>query len=133
LREALEALPRQGSKVFRFCDRKGRLLTTTGVSQRVVALAKKAGVRLSMHSLRKGFGCRHASKVPAQVLQKLMRHANIKVTMDYYANVDEAAEEAILGPRRNGSRNIPQNTAAESGNKSDVTPSAISPNSPSAN
>src|SRR5262249_31129290 len=29
LREALEALPRQGSKVFRFCDRKGRLLTTT--------------------------------------------------------------------------------------------------------
>jgi hypothetical protein len=45
--------------------------------------------------------------VSAQVLQKIMRHASIKTTMDFYANVDEAAEEAILGPRRNGKRNSP--------------------------
>jgi hypothetical protein len=65
-------------------------------------------VRLTMHTLRKGFGCRYAGRVPAQVLQKLMRHRNIKTTMDYYANVDAAVEEAVLGPpadRRNSSRN----------------------------
>jgi hypothetical protein len=39
------------------------------------------------------------------VLQRLMRHSNIKTTMDYYANVDQAVEEAILGPQRNNSRN----------------------------
>ena len=73
----------------------------------MAALARRAGVKLSIHTLRKGFGCRYAGKVPAQVLQRLMRHANIKTTMDYYANVDEAAMEAVLGPRRNSSRNNP--------------------------
>jgi hypothetical protein len=54
-----------------------------------------------------GFGCRYAGKVPAQVLQKLMRHSNISITMDSYANVDDAVEEAVLGPQRNSSRNTP--------------------------
>jgi hypothetical protein len=60
-----------------------------------------------MHSLRKGFGCHYAAKVPAQVLQKLMRHADIKTTMAYYANVDEATEQAVLGDKRNTLRNTP--------------------------
>jgi sulfatase maturation enzyme AslB (radical SAM superfamily) len=55
-----------------------------------------------MKSLRRGFGYRSAGKVPAQVLQKAMRHANIKTTLDYDANVDEAAEEVILGPNGTG-------------------------------
>jgi integrase len=105
LRQALLALPRHGRKVFRFVDKSARPVCDITVSARVVKLAKAAGVRLTMKSLRRGFGCRYAGKVPAQVLQKLMRHADIKVTMDYYANVDEAAEEAILGPKRNTSRN----------------------------
>ena len=50
-----------------------------------------------MRTLRNGFGCRYAGKVPAQVLQKLMRHANIKTTMEYYANVDDAVMRAVLG------------------------------------
>jgi len=29
------------------------------------------------------------------VLQKLMRHSDIRTTMDYYANVDAAVEEAV--------------------------------------
>ena len=87
--------------MFRFVSRRsGRPLAAGGVSHRVVALAKRAGVRSTMHTLRKGFGCRYAGKVPAQVLQKLMRHRNIKTTMDYYANVDAAVEEAVLGGRR---------------------------------
>ncbi|HEX5272519.1 MAG TPA: tyrosine-type recombinase/integrase, partial [Gemmataceae bacterium] len=72
-----------------------------GIGERVIRLAKKAGVRLTMHSLRKGFGCRYAGKVPAQVLQRLMRHANIQTTMAFYANVDEAVMNAVLGPKPN--------------------------------
>jgi integrase len=58
-----------------------------------------------MKTLRRGFACRYAGKVPAQVLQRLMRHANISTTMAFYANVDDAAMEAVLGQRCNSSRN----------------------------
>jgi integrase len=105
LRAALLALPRHGAKVFRFVNYLGQPLTPSGVSLMITKLAKKAGVKLSMHSLRKGFGCRYAGKVPAQVLQKLMRHRNIKTTMDYYANVDDAVMAAVLGAERNTLRN----------------------------
>jgi integrase len=99
LRAALLALPRLGRRVFRFTDKRGRVIGVVAVSSRVVRLARKAGVRLTMHTLRKGFGCYHAGRVPAQVLQKLMRHKNIRITMDYYANVDAAVEEAVKSVR----------------------------------
>jgi integrase len=83
------------------------------VSQVICRLARAAGVRLSMRSLRRGFGCRYAGKVPAQVLQKLMRHASIATTVTFYANVDDAAEEAVLGPQRNSSRNNQADPAVE--------------------
>jgi integrase len=119
LKAALLALPRHGRRVFTFVDNRGRPITVSTVSWRVRQLAKKAGVKLTMKSLRRGFGCRYAGKVPAQVLQKLMRHSRVQTTMDYYANVDQAVEEAVLGkkegrpgqdtapdaPLRNGSRN----------------------------
>src|SRR5262249_27456010 len=96
-------------------------------------LAKHAGVRLSMHSLRKGFGCRHAGKVPAQVLQRLMRHSNIKTTMDYYANIDEAVEEAILGMQRNTLRNTSRKDTASSQPPVNASPLVPRTNSISAN
>jgi hypothetical protein len=34
-----------------------------------------------------------------------MRHANIKTTLDYHANLDDAVEEAVRGVGRNTSRN----------------------------
>ena len=105
LAEALEALPRQGKKVFRFVDGSGRAISREAVGHRVIALARLAGVKLTMKSLRRGFGCRYAGKVSAQVLQKLMRHSNIRTTMDYYANVDDAVMKAVLGDERNSSRN----------------------------
>jgi integrase len=110
LKAALLSLPRYGRRVFRFVDerpgcRKGRIISASAVSDRVAALAKQAGVKLTMHTLRKGFGCHYAGKVSAQVLQKLMRHSSIRTTMDYYANVDDAVMEAVLGNGRNGSRN----------------------------
>jgi integrase len=114
LREALLALPRHGKKVFRFVG-KGNLISPSALGDRVIRLAKKVGVRLTTRALRRGFGCRYAGKVPAQVLQKLMRHASIKTTMEYYANVDDAVEAAVLGDRRNSSRNSGPSAAAAAG------------------
>jgi integrase len=105
LRTALEGLPPQGRRVFRFVTGQGRPLTASGLSQRIVQLARRAGVKLTMRSLRRGFGCRYAATASAHVLQRLMRHANLKTTMDYYANVDDAVEEAVRGSRRNVLRN----------------------------
>jgi integrase len=122
LREALEALPRHGRKVFRFVDSRGKVLGPTPVSHLVRGLARKAGVRLTMKTLRRGFGCRYAGKVSAHVLQRLMRHSNIKTTLDYYANIDDAVEEAVLGPKRNESRNSAPGKAGDEGKAGDANP-----------
>lgn len=99
LRKALENLPTDELRVFPFRSRKtGQPLSRSGVTNRVIHLAKMAGVRLSMHRLRKGFGCRVAGRLGqsgAPVLHELMRHSSMQVTMDYYANVDDAKQEAI--------------------------------------
>jgi integrase len=116
LRAALLALPRHGRKVFRFIDRRSGQLRplprSVIVSHRISDLARSAGVRLTMKSLRRGFGCYWASRVPAQVLQKLMRHAHIATTMIYYVNVDDAAVEAIRG-RTPSLRNTGRNSEEE--------------------
>ncbi len=99
LREALGKLPRDGDDVFPFRSRKGdKPLTRAGVTNRVLLMAKKAGVKLSMHKLRKGFGCRVATKLGkgnAPVLHRLMRHSSMQITMDYYASVDDTLHDAI--------------------------------------
>ena len=117
LREALEKLPRHGAKVFHFTDarqgRGGRVIQGQAVARRIVTLAKRAGVKLSMKVLRKGFGCYYAAREPAQVLQKLMRHKSIATTMGYYANVDDAVEEAVRKRQRNTLRNTtPESTCS---------------------
>ena len=81
----------------------------------------RRGRRLTMKTLRAGFGCRYAGRVPAQVLQKLMRHANIKTTMDYYANVDDAVMEAVLGRERNSPRNNAGDAVASTSAGGDIT------------
>jgi integrase len=122
LREVLESLPHHGKRVFHFVARDGHPLTENGVSEKVIRLAKKAGVRLSMHTLRKGFGCRYAGEVPAQVLQKLMRHGDIKTTMSYYANVDAAVEAAVFNRKRNSLRNTPPDADSCPSEASDTNP-----------
>jgi integrase len=112
--------------VFRFTDGRTpggeRLITVDAVGHRVVRLAKRAGVRLTMQSLRKGFGCRYAGKVSAHVLQRLMRHSDIHITMDYYANIDDAVEDAVFGPERNSSCNTAPPAQADTKNPLDATP-----------
>jgi integrase len=101
LRQALAELPRTSHWVFPFRSRKGGSpLTRNGITNRILAMAKQAGVKLSMHRLRKGFGCRVAKQLGkgnAPVLHELMRHSSMQITMDYYANVDEAKQAAIAG------------------------------------
>lgn len=71
LRQALAELPRTGREVFPFRSRKGGgPLTRGAISHRVLAMAKQAGVKLSMHKLRKGFGCR-----AAKILGRRSRYA----------------------------------------------------------
>jgi integrase len=101
LRQALAALPRTGAVVFPFRSRKGGgKLTRNGITDRVRLLARQAGVKLSMHRLRKGFGCRVAKQLGkgnAPVLHELMRHPSMRITMDYYATVDDALQDAMRG------------------------------------
>jgi integrase len=130
LRQALEALARRGAKVFRFLARDGHEVTTGALSDRVCRMARKAGVKLTMHTLRKGFGCRYAATESAHVLQRLMRHASIGTTMAYYANIDDAVERAVKGKNHRGGRNTSRNTTGAGEGQGewagDATPSATS-------
>ena len=98
LRQALEHLPQAGDDVFVLTGRFGQRLRRWNVTHWVKRIAKEAGVRLTMHQLRKGFGCRLAKQLGkggAAMLHELMRHSSMQVTMDYYANVDDALQDAI--------------------------------------
>jgi integrase len=128
LRAALEKLPRCRRQVFHWPSERGERLTTNGVSTMIQILARKAGVKLTMKALRRGFGCYYAARVPAQTLQRLMRHASIKTTMDYYANVDAAAEAAVA--ERNTSRNNQPVTPPSEPETTDATPSEDKANVP---
>jgi integrase len=121
---ALDALTRRGPKVFQFTGQGGKGVCDITVSSWVRKMAQAARVKLTYKSLRRGFGCRYAARVPAQVLQKLMRHASIKVTMEYYANVDDAAMEAVLGAKRNTLRNKPEKCDRYAGRDDSVTDSS---------
>ena len=98
LRKILAELPRRpgDEAVFRFRSRKGGgELSRSGITNRVKHIAKQAGVKLCMHKLRKGFGCRVASQLGkgnAPILHRMMRHSSMQITMDYYANVDGASK-----------------------------------------
>jgi integrase len=101
LREALEKLPRTGPEVFPFRSLyTGEPLSRNGITSRILDMAERAGVKLSMHRLRKGFGCRVAKQLGkgnAPILHSLMRHSSMQITMDFYASVDDALQDAIRG------------------------------------
>ncbi len=100
LRAVLADLPDNGERglpPFR-SRRTGEALTRNGVTNNVIDMARRAGVKLSMHSLRKGLGCRVAAQLGkgnAPVLHRLMRHSSMQITMDFYASVDNVLHDAI--------------------------------------
>jgi integrase len=90
LGQILQALPERTGYLFPFRN------APREVSRKFTKLATSAGLNITLHDLRRSFGSRYASKVPAPVLQRLMRHADIKTTLAYYTDVDDVLEEAIL-------------------------------------
>lgn len=76
-------------------DHAGEEITRSGLSHAVGLIAKRAGVKVTMHDLRRGFGSRLAKTVPPAVLQAAMRHANISTTMQFYVNVQADVRSAI--------------------------------------
>jgi integrase len=63
------------------------------LSKRFCELGRPLGVRT--HDVRRGFGTRYAPKVPAHILQRLMRHRKIETTLRYYADLDDSLGAAI--------------------------------------
>ena len=120
-------------RVFRLNqDGGGVPLSTHNVGKVVDRIGKKAGVIVnptdgktaSAHDLRRTFGTRWARRVMPAVLRKLMRHANVQTTMQYYVDldVDEMADDlwakhpAAVGENRpagNISGNIDPETTGE--------------------
>ncbi len=88
--EVLQALPEKKGFLFPFRN------APREVSRKFTKLARSLGLKISLHDLRRSFGSRYAAAVPAPVLQRLMRHADIKTTLAYYTNVDDVLEDAIL-------------------------------------
>ena len=100
----LEAVPddEKVGNVFRRDFRRDHGTDTRSdtVSKQICAIGKKAGIKVSAskfasaHDLRRSFGRRWAEKVKPHILMQLMRHDDIKTTMEYYvpSDADEVAE-----------------------------------------
>ena len=71
-------------------------MTANSVGRVISTIGRKAGIVVdkgkdkfaTAHDLRRSFGTRWSKRVKCAVLQKLMRHADIKTTMDYYVDQD---------------------------------------------
>jgi integrase len=90
LAEILKALPDQCGFLFLFRN------APREVSRKFSKLARSLGLKITLHDLRRSFGSRYAPHVSAPVLQRLMRHADIKTTLEFYTVVDDVLDEAIL-------------------------------------
>jgi integrase len=90
LRPILAQLRRARGRVFDLTTQE-----PSRVSKLFRRIAQAAGVRSTLHDLRRTFGTRYADKVPSQVLQRLMRHSSISTTMRFYADLDGVLDQAI--------------------------------------
>ena len=108
----VELLDSESSKsrrgnVFRFAGKtKSGRLSFEQVKKVIKALGKEAKVKVdskktaTAHDFRRSFGSRWALEVMPQILQKLMRHKDIKTTMTFYAHLDsDRVIESLLGDR----------------------------------
>jgi integrase len=89
LGQILEPLRKPLGKLFRLSD------SPNEVSRKFTGIARRAGLKITLHDLRRSFGSRYAAVVPAQVLQRLMRHADIKTTLGFYTDLDDVLDDAI--------------------------------------
>jgi integrase len=89
LAEILKPFRKARGRLFRLSD------SPREVSRKFTRLARRAGLKITLHDLRRSFGSRYAAVVPAQVLQRLMRHADIKTTLEFYTDLDDVLDDAI--------------------------------------
>jgi integrase len=105
----------------------GQIVDKIGRKARVIVNAVD-GKTASAHDLRRSFGSRWAKRVMPAELQRLMRHANVQTTMQYYVDldVDEMADDLWAKYPAAGS-NISGNKGPEMaegvGSPDSVTPS----------
>lgn len=83
LEKLINKIPKRGSKVFAYTDKGLKFYNKT------IKLLKLK--HYSIHDLRRKFGTTMAEKgLTPYELQRVMRHQNIKTTMQYYINIDMA-------------------------------------------
>jgi len=63
-------------------------ITSNHAGRIISRIARRAGVKASAHDLRRSFGTAWSKKAMPAILQKLMRHADIKTTMEFYVSHD---------------------------------------------
>lgn len=75
--------------IRREVDTVSKILTKVGKAANVKVSDRRSKVKFaSAHDIRRSFGARWALRVRPAVLQKMMRHASITTTMEYYALLD---------------------------------------------
>lgn len=72
----------------------GRIISAIGRVSRIVVSSD--GKTATAHDLRRSFGCRWAIRVQPAILKELMRHRDVKTTMEYYVDLDLATIGAEL-------------------------------------
>jgi integrase len=128
--------PERRGRVFRLNqDGAGIPLSTHNVGKVVDRIGRKAGVIVnavegktaSAHDLRRTFASRWARKVMPAIPQRLMRHANVQTTMQYYLDlgVDDMADELWANHPATPS-NISGNIGPES-DSNDASPEGVTP------
>ena len=60
------------------------------ITTKVKEIVKSVGLRITPRDLRRSFGSRNATEVREPVLQRLMRHADIKTRLECYTNIEVA-------------------------------------------
>ena len=120
-------------------------MTTDRISRVITDIAAKANVKTGTrkkhskkgeksedvpqfagaHDYRRAFGTRWASRVPAHILQRMMRHANIETTLKYYVEQDaDSASDIIWAAHR---ETLPRESQAVDVPASDIKSSRCVP------
>ena len=93
---------KRGERGIKLANSVGRVVSQIGEAAGVITDAVE-GRHATAHDLRRSFGTRWSRRVRPEVLQKMMRHRDIKTTLDYYVRqtTDEIASEIWASVNRN--------------------------------
>jgi len=102
LHEWLEVRPKTRAKTF-LVAKTGKPLDARGLGRRIERIAAKANVKVSPHGLRRTFATVNVARgVPLPIIQKTLRHSDIKTTMAYVMVDERAAIEYMKAQKPKG-------------------------------